>query len=104
MARLPVPGSDEGNWGEILNNFLRIEHNTDGTQKTVSIKRGGTGATNIETARANLGISGVPIYVQSTNPKSSHPHLWIQTGLGPKGNDISIWIEDGKMDLSTNAI
>lgn len=31
MARLPTPGGDEGNWGEILNDFLRTEHNDDGT-------------------------------------------------------------------------
>jgi len=31
MARLPEPGGDAGNWGEILNEFLRQEHNDDGT-------------------------------------------------------------------------
>lgn len=33
MARLPVPGSDEGQWGDILNTFLSVEHNTDGSLK-----------------------------------------------------------------------
>ena len=33
MARLPVPGSDSGQWGDILNAFLRISHNADGTIK-----------------------------------------------------------------------
>jgi Cu/Ag efflux protein CusF len=33
MARLPTVGGDTGNWGEILNAFLRIEHNEDGTLK-----------------------------------------------------------------------
>lgn len=31
MARLPTPGGDAGNWGEVLNEFLRQEHNDDGT-------------------------------------------------------------------------
>jgi hypothetical protein len=31
MARLPQPGSDAGIWGDILNNFLRQQHNRDGT-------------------------------------------------------------------------
>ena len=96
MARLPIPGSDDGTWGEILNNFLSIEHNSDGTQKTLPLRKGGTGATNIETARANLGISGTPLYIQDSNPGSSNPHLWIQTGLGSKGTDMTFWIEDGK--------
>jgi lysophospholipase L1-like esterase len=33
MARLPVPGSDSNTWGNILNDFLGVEHNTDGTLK-----------------------------------------------------------------------
>lgn len=33
MARLPNPGSDDGAWGTILNDFLTTEHNTDGTLK-----------------------------------------------------------------------
>ena len=31
MARLPIPGSDDGTWGTILNNFLDVSHNQDGT-------------------------------------------------------------------------
>ena len=31
MSRLPVPGSDEGNWGEILNNYLAVSLKPDGT-------------------------------------------------------------------------
>lgn len=33
MARLPQPGSDEGTWGQILNDYLSAAHNTDGTLK-----------------------------------------------------------------------
>ena len=33
MARLPVPGSDDGTWGDVLNGFLEVEHNTDGSLK-----------------------------------------------------------------------
>lgn len=31
MARLPNPGGDPFDWGDILNDFLLIEHNADGT-------------------------------------------------------------------------
>ncbi len=31
MARLPLPGSDDGTWGNILNDFLSVQHNSDGT-------------------------------------------------------------------------
>jgi hypothetical protein len=33
MARLPIPGSDDGDWGNILNDYLTVEHNADGTLK-----------------------------------------------------------------------
>jgi hypothetical protein len=33
MPRLPIPGSDAGSWGLILNDFLLEEHNPDGTLK-----------------------------------------------------------------------
>lgn len=37
MARLPQPGGDDGTWGDILNEFLNVSHNADGTLKnTVS--------------------------------------------------------------------
>ena len=35
MSRLPHPGSDSDVWGDILNDFLSVEHNTNG-----SLKRG----------------------------------------------------------------
>lgn len=29
--RLPIPGSDDGSWGTILNNYLEVSHASDGT-------------------------------------------------------------------------
>lgn len=37
MARLPQPGSDEGQWGDILNSFLSQVHKPDGTLKNGSV-------------------------------------------------------------------
>ncbi|HSX05662.1 MAG TPA: glycosyl hydrolase family 28-related protein [Candidatus Saccharimonadales bacterium] len=33
MARLPTPGADDNVWGQLLNDFLSVELNTDGTLK-----------------------------------------------------------------------
>jgi len=57
MARLPVPGGDQNTWGDILNGYLGVAHNPDGTNKTVPIEEGGTNATTAADARTNLGIS-----------------------------------------------
>ncbi len=35
MARLPIPGGDDGAWGDILNEFLEVGHNFDGSLKGV---------------------------------------------------------------------
>ena len=32
-SRLPQVGLDENTWGEILNDFLEVSHNSDGTPK-----------------------------------------------------------------------
>lgn len=36
MARLPTVGSDNGNWGDVLNEFLEVGHNSDGTLKNTN--------------------------------------------------------------------
>ena len=37
MARLPIPGSDNGTWGTLLNAYLDVAHDTDGTIKANAI-------------------------------------------------------------------
>ena len=41
MARLPTPGGDDGNWGTLLNEFLDVEHNDDGTHLDASTSEKG---------------------------------------------------------------
>ena|GEM_PF-3571892 len=36
MTRLPIPGSDVGQWGDILNDYLSVSHQTDGTLKPLA--------------------------------------------------------------------
>jgi hypothetical protein len=37
MARLPIPGSDENAWGDILNAYLKVAHTTDGALKNGAV-------------------------------------------------------------------
>lgn len=37
MSRLPTPGGDDGTWGDILNDFLGVSHNADGTLKPAEV-------------------------------------------------------------------
>jgi len=36
MARLPSPGGDQGNWGEVLNDYLSVSHKSDGTLNPIT--------------------------------------------------------------------
>jgi hypothetical protein len=40
MSRLPTPGSDNGTWGDILNDFLLVSHDTGGTLKSGTVGDG----------------------------------------------------------------
>jgi parallel beta-helix repeat protein len=46
MTRLPEPGLDAGNWGELLNDYLNVEHNADGTLKRASVIENSEQTTN----------------------------------------------------------
>lgn len=37
MARLPIPGSDNGQWGQLLNDYLSVAHTSAGGLKTGSV-------------------------------------------------------------------
>ncbi|MGH7218286.1 MAG: hypothetical protein ACREGE_02490 [Candidatus Microsaccharimonas sp.] len=39
-ARLPQPGGDPGNWGVILNDYLGVSHNDDGSLKNTGVIAG----------------------------------------------------------------
>ncbi|HEY5667718.1 MAG TPA: right-handed parallel beta-helix repeat-containing protein [Candidatus Saccharimonadales bacterium] len=56
MSRLPVPGSDNGTWGNVLNDFLSQAHNADGSLKPNAIPAGSI--TNLADAAINSPSSG----------------------------------------------
>lgn len=43
MPRLPIPGADAGTWGNILNEFLEVSHNSDGSIKSSAVPAGPEG-------------------------------------------------------------
>lgn len=52
MSRLPVPGGDNGVWGSVLNDFLSVSLNADGTLKTSSVSTAGA---EMATNKGNAG-------------------------------------------------
>jgi len=68
MARLPSPGSDDGTWGDILNDFLMQAHNSDGTLKAGSVEAGSLNAGSPNSGQL-LGYNGIGL--TWTTPTSS---------------------------------
>lgn len=64
MSRLPTPGADSDTWGSILNDFLGVEHNTDGTLKKDGLITGAEQTTNKGQANGYAplnSVSAVPL-------------------------------------------
>lgn len=112
MARLPIPGGDQGNWGQILNDYLATAHNSDGTIKpgavslsalTQDIKdklntvagtqgptgatgpQGPTGATGPAGATGPQGIPGTAAAVGATGATGPSGPAGATGATGPQG-------------------
>lgn len=60
MPRLPVPGSDGGQWGNILNEYLSVSHNADGSIKPSALTEvvGATGPIGPIGPQGEQGFTG----------------------------------------------
>jgi len=68
MARLPKPGGDANTWAEVLNEFLLVAHNPDGTPRAAS--KIGTLATSV--GLHDLRTSNLPSDPPIKTPLLSH--------------------------------
>lgn len=71
MARLPIPGSDKDEWATILNNYLLIAHNHDGTQKPASI-------TSSALQSRSIGVR----HLRTANQRGSTIHNMVLSNTG----------------------
>lgn len=127
MARLPNPGSDENTWGTILNDYLSVEHNADGTLKNAATKTyvdtaditGPAAVTLTDAATiatdASLGshfrvtLGGNRTLGNPTNPTDGQKVMWeiIQDGTGSRtitlGGNFALGSDISSVTLSTAA-
>jgi hypothetical protein len=78
MARMPQPGSDDGTWGDVLNDFLAVSLNNDGT---INQKGQANGV-------ASLGSDGRVPDSQAPGSQAS-VSLWTQKGDLVAGADTN---------------
>ncbi|MDB5175441.1 MAG: hypothetical protein JWM81_299 [Candidatus Saccharibacteria bacterium] len=63
--RLPIPGQDDGQWGDILNGFLGVEHNADGTLKASGTLASKADNTSTVHTTGNESVSGTKTFTAS---------------------------------------
>ncbi len=65
--RLPVPGGDDGDWGNILNGFLSVSLNADGTLNTTAVTTAGAEMTTNKGAASGYAPLNSSSLVPATN-------------------------------------
>lgn len=124
MSRLPTPGSDNGTWGDILNDFLLVSHDTGGTLKSGVVGDGQVSAISqskitdlvsdlaAKEATANKGVAGgyagldgatkVPIAQIPTGATGTTVALGDHTHTGTF--TLSAFSRQGILSVSTGAL
>lgn len=87
MARLPVPGSDEGQWGDILNDYLSASHGADGALKGVAvvnaIPNGSIGAAKLQQTYIQVGEKAQPDGLATLGPDGVVPVSQLPASTAP---------------------
>jgi len=86
MARLPAPGNDSGQWGTILNDFLEVEHQTNGILK---IRSDGSLVTVSSTAPPALGTATAGASTQAARQDHVHPTTGLALASGGGRETVS---------------
>lgn len=86
MTRLPVPGSDNGTWGILLNDFLDQSHATDGTLKANSVSRSALQAGAV--TAADVGLGNVTNTADAAKPISTATQAALNTKVGSSTSTI----------------
>jgi len=92
MARLPIPGSDTGDWGSILNGFLNVAHNDDGSLKDAALITGAQQTSQKGQANGYASLDG-----SAKIPTSQLPSPLIAGSgdyIGLQVNDLSVATDD----------
>jgi len=96
MARLPIVGGDSGNWGTILNDFLEVSLNGDGTIQPAAITQAGA-VTSVNTVAPNasgnvtLTAASVGAYTKpSGGIPSSDLSSSVQADLSAAGSAVQL--------------
>lgn len=97
MARLPIPGSDQGQWGEILNDYLGVAHNADGSLKEITIPPGSITPPMLSQAYVPNAQKAAPNGVASLDGDGKVPDAQLPASAAPPDASAS---EKGLIQLA----
>ena len=80
MARLPTPGADNGVWGDVLNSYLSVSLNPDGSIKAGAVSTSHLAADSVTTHQIATGNAPTNGQVLSYDGTSL---VWITPSGGP---------------------
>ncbi|HEY5695531.1 MAG TPA: hypothetical protein VIQ80_01725 [Candidatus Saccharimonadales bacterium] len=101
MPRLPIPGQDAGNWGDILNDYLSQAHGSDG-----SLKNGVINATHIQDgaiSATKFNASDLDSQI-AANINNSHSATNIALAARDALNILDFGVTKGTSSSQTTAI
>jgi hypothetical protein len=92
MARLPTPGADDGQWGDVLNDYLLVAHGADGTLNRAQVtgKLGYVQATDYGAAFDGSTDDAAALQAAITDAISKNKPLLLAPGTAIVGTALSV--------------
>ena len=96
MARLPIPGADDGSWGDILNAYLGIAHASDGT-----LNSGIVGTSQLQ----DNAVTNAKLDIPTQTAIAAVASKYVKPAGGIPGSDLSSGVQTslGKADSALQA-
>jgi hypothetical protein len=83
--RLPIPGSDDGNWGDILNAFLSVSLSSDGTLVPSAVTAAGAGSYS----KPSSGIPSTDLSSSVQTSLTQAASAYVKPGAGIPSSDMT---------------